>query len=206
MAEPSALARRAGSFVEMLSAAIHARLTALGIRARHLRRRQRRGRAVAGLAPLVALLIASCGSGAKSHTGSGPSGARTSSSTPTPARTTPARTTSSPCPPGVRACITFDPSVPVVGPRVLGVNIEQLMAQSQRYLKQPIVTCPSSTAFPVNCTMTATDTTKGRAGPVKGTVTVKGIFTGTHTYVYQLLYAPSKQGRATTRSPGAHGT
>ncbi len=128
------------------------------------------------IALLVALLLAGCGSEAGS---------------PKASVSTPAQTSTAPCPVGVQRCITTDPHVQTTGSPVLAINLTQLMKRNQRNLRHVVATCPDSHAFPIHCRFTAMDTTPHHQGPVTGTATISGVFTGTHTYVYQLIYAPN---------------
>jgi hypothetical protein len=150
---------------------------------------------VAALA--AAITLAGCG-GSSHRASTGNRAAVTAATTAT--STTPSRaagpgfrTTATPstvgCAAGARACITQSPQATVLGSTNLNINLSALIAHDQRTLLNPQVRCQSSSTYPVSCTMTAFDTT--RHALVSGTAKILGVYTLTHTYVYQLNYAPA---------------
>jgi hypothetical protein len=138
--------------------------------------------------------LAGCGSG---HSASTASSAQDSASTQTgsSAQSTSAQTSTTaqsnaaPCPAGQANCITTVPGVQVIGPADVTTNLRQAVEKNYKQLSDISVTCQQTTGFPKKCTMTAKWTLKGQPTvPVAGTVNAFGIYTGTHTYAFQLVY------------------
>ena len=49
---------------------------------------------------------------------------------------------------------------------------------------------PAADRLSDHCRLTGTDTRRTKPEPVRRTLTVLGVYTGTHTYAYQILYGP----------------
>lgn len=121
----------------------------------------------------AALLFAGCG-GSSSHT-----------TTTTGAPKQPV------CPPGKAFCLSTSPAASVSGSPDLATNLTNRMRISNPALKTVHLTCaPSQTRYPKICQLTGTAISKGKTVRVKGDVAAFGVDTKTHTYAYQVNYAP----------------
>jgi hypothetical protein len=159
---------------------------------------------------LVAASTALAGCGGSSHDpGTTGATARTTATPSTTAGTTATpsatvRTTATPsgvgCAVGAQACITQSPQATVLGSTNLDVNLMALIGHDQHTLLRPRVACHSSTAYPFVCRFSAVDTTRHQT-MVTGTVKILGVYTLTHTYVYQLNYGASAVNPGGTRKP-----
>jgi hypothetical protein len=89
------------------------------------------------------------------------------------------------------------------GPSDLAANLAWLVAKDRRDLRDFRAVCPpesASPSYPINCGMTAIDTSKfghpgkpaGERRPVSGTATIYGVYAPTRTYAYGLEYAPTR--------------
>ncbi len=81
----------------------------------------------------------------------------------------------------------------MTGSKVLDVNLTRSLKVSNPTLKQVTLACPQSTGYPIHCRLAGTDTRRTTPEPVTGTLTVLGVYTGTHTYAYQILYGPARR-------------
>jgi hypothetical protein len=102
--------------------------------------------------------------------------------------------------------LTVSKGIIARGPKDLEANLDGLGRNDYPQLDDFKARCPSEPtppSYPVNCTMTAIDTSKlsdpnlrpdGAHRPVKGPLTVYGVYPATRTYVYKITYAPTKSG------------
>ncbi len=90
----------------------------------------------------------------------------------------------------------------VRGPIDLAANLAFLVQKDHPELTRFKADCPPEPTppeFPVECSMTAIDTSKlsnrnvpdGQHRPVSGTATINGVYKPTRTYIYGLEYAPA---------------
>jgi hypothetical protein len=92
------------------------------------------------------------------------------------------------------------------GPSDIAENIVGLASKAHKQLEDLKLDCPDEPTpptYPVECPMTAIDTSKlskrdvpdGEHRPVSGTATVLGVYAPSQTYAYTLDYSPTKKQR-----------
>ena len=97
----------------------------------------------------------------------------------------------------------FSESMVARGPSDLAANLDAQLAKSFRQLRSIDVVCPAEPTpprYPVNCRLTAIDTSKpgsphtpdGAHRPVSGAITVLGVYPGTRTYAFRYNFSAQK--------------
>jgi hypothetical protein len=97
----------------------------------------------------------------------------------------------------------FSTTMVARGPSDLAANLDGQLAKSFRQLRNIDVVCPAEPTpphYPVNCTVTAIDTSKpgsrdapdGAHRPVSGTITVLGVYPRTKTYAFGYSFSAQK--------------
>jgi hypothetical protein len=149
---------------------------------------------LARLALLAALVLAGCGGTATHRSGSANSSTHSTPQHVGSVHELSASQRAAYCSHGQNSCVTQSTALKAVGSPFIDLNLEQAMALNQPQVKHPKVTCPSSTRYPVHCTLTGSERLNGKRIPITGTITVIGISTINQTYAYEVLYRPGHSG------------
>ncbi len=79
------------------------------------------------------------------------------------------------------------------GSQSISGNLKHQLAKTEPTLKHVLVRCPRlKDYYPIRCTLTGLSAIAGKSVAVNGKLTVNGVDLQSHTYVYQVAYAPTR--------------